>query len=434
MDSHPPPGELGLPAPAGGAPPHQPRILTDDALPSERKILFLLGAVQFVNILDFMMVMPLGPDFAKALDIAPDKLGLIGGSYTAAAAIAGLVGSRFLDRFDRRNALAVAMLGLVSATALGGLARGMASLMAARMMAGAFGGPATSLSLSILADVVPPQRRGKALGAVMGAFSAASVLGVPAGLWLAQVGSWRTPFLCVAALGLVVAGSAVAILPSLRLHLDPARRVEAPPSRKPLWARRTVLLSWTASLTVMLGNFALIPYLSPYIQFNLGYPRNRLGLLYMVGGTVSFVAMRAVGWLADKFGEVPIAAIGTGLLEIILLVGFVVVLPIPVPALFVGYMLSSSFRMVPMSSITSKVPLPWERAQFMSIQSAVQHLASASGAVLASTIIVSTSATAPIAGIPKVAAFNMVLAFFVPFLLWRVKAGLPVAAAPPRSP
>ncbi|HWU90815.1 MAG TPA: MFS transporter, partial [Kofleriaceae bacterium] len=80
---------------------------------SERRLVFLIGAVQFINTLDFMMVMPMGPDFAKALDIPSSKLGLIGGSYTLAAAVAGVIGALFLDRFDRRRVLAVAVAGLV---------------------------------------------------------------------------------------------------------------------------------------------------------------------------------------------------------------------------------------------------------------------------------------------------------------------------------
>src|SRR5262245_43552158 len=124
-------------------------------MPSERFIVFLVGAIQFVNVLDFMMVMPLGPDFARALGIPTAHLGIIGGSYTAAAAVSGIIAARFLDRFDRRSALAVAIFGLVAGTAAGALAQGMRSLVLARVVAGAFGGPATSIALSIIADVVP---------------------------------------------------------------------------------------------------------------------------------------------------------------------------------------------------------------------------------------------------------------------------------------
>src|SRR5262245_1290533 len=87
---------------------------------TESRAIALVGAVQFVNILDFMMVMPMGPDFARALDIPVSRIGWIGGSYTAAAAIAGVVGSMFLDRFDRRKALFTALIGLALGTAAGG--------------------------------------------------------------------------------------------------------------------------------------------------------------------------------------------------------------------------------------------------------------------------------------------------------------------------
>ena len=101
-----------------------PRATETPVPTSERFIVFLVGAVQFINILDFMMVMPLGPNYARALGISTAHIGLIAGSYTAAAALTGLVAARFLDRFDRRRALGVALFGLVTGTAAGALAQG----------------------------------------------------------------------------------------------------------------------------------------------------------------------------------------------------------------------------------------------------------------------------------------------------------------------
>src|SRR5687767_9672822 len=92
---------------------------------SERAIVFCIGAVQFINILDFMIVMPLGPDLAQALDIPLSRLGYVGGSYTAAACISGFAGAFFLDRFDRRRALTVSLAGLVLGTVAGAFARGL---------------------------------------------------------------------------------------------------------------------------------------------------------------------------------------------------------------------------------------------------------------------------------------------------------------------
>lgn len=160
---------------------------------SEAMILALVGAVQFINILDFMIVMPLGPDFAVALDIPKHDIPSIGGAYTAAGAAAGLLGSLFLDRFDRRNALVVCLVGLFIGTAAATWSTGLNSLMAARVLAGMFGGPASSLAMSIVSDVVPPERRGRAMGAVMGMFAAASVLGVPLTWNLRSASAGRVP-------------------------------------------------------------------------------------------------------------------------------------------------------------------------------------------------------------------------------------------------
>ena len=276
--------------------------------PSEGWTVFLVGAVQFINIWDFVMVMPLGPDFARALDIPLSHLGLLGGAYTAAAAIAGIAGSTFLDRFDRRPALAIAMTGLVLGTLAGGLAWSFPTLLAARFLAGAFGGPATSLSLSIIADVVPPERRGKAMGAVMGAFSVASVIGVPLSLQLSVWGGWRLPFLVVGGLGLVVTASVAASLPSLRAHLT--RRAESVAPRLPLF-RPLVLTSYAMTAVTMAGGFLVIPNISAYLLTNLGLPRNQLQWVYGIGGVVSFATLRGVGRLVDRLGSFRVGTVAS---------------------------------------------------------------------------------------------------------------------------
>src|SRR2546423_14242164 len=125
---------------------------------SERRVVFLVGAVQFINVLDFTMVMPLGPDFARALTIPASELGKIISGYGQAAAVAGFAGSFFLDRFDRRKVLAVAMFGLMLGTLAGGLARDLAGLTLARGIAGAFGGPPTSIAYALHADGLPEAR------------------------------------------------------------------------------------------------------------------------------------------------------------------------------------------------------------------------------------------------------------------------------------
>jgi predicted MFS family arabinose efflux permease len=388
----------------------------------ERSVVLLVAAVQFVNILDFMMVMPLGPDFADALGIPTSHIGYLGGAYTLSAAVAGIAGARLLDRFDRRNALGVCMLGLVIATAIGGFATGLYTLVGARLLAGAFGGPATSVALAIVADVVPAARRGKAVGTVMSAFSIASILGVPAGLRSAQWLGWRTPFFGVAALGLVVTVFVFWVMPPLRGHLSPT-------SGRPT-ARGELRFDWLMGATllntacVMLGVFSVIPNISAFLQKNLGYPRDQLDVLYFVGGLASFFSNRLVGVMVDRFGATRMVTAGTVMFGATLYFGFLNPLRVEhVIFLFPLLMLSATLRGVPLNTLASRVPGPDVRARFMSAQNAVQHIASALGAFGAS-VILSADDTGRLYGMAEVALFALALSLLVPFISAYIERGV----------
>lgn len=379
---------------------------------SEARLLLLVSAVQFVNILDFMMVMPLGPDFSAELGIPLSRMGWIGGAYTASAALSGLLAAQVLDRFDRRSALAVTLAGLVAGTACGAFAHGLYSLMAARVLAGAFGGPATALSLSIVADVVPPARRGRALGVVMGAFSVATVLGLPCALELARLGGWRSAFFAVAGLGTLVAGAALSLMPPLRLHM--AQQAGAAHSGG--GPRRVVVYALVCTFTVMIAAFSIIPNISAFAQGNLHFPREQLGLVYLAGGISSFVGVRLMGPVVDRLGAAVSSAIGTTSFVAIIACAFWAQWHVPVMLIYVTFMTSMAIRNVALGALSTRVPLAHERARFMSLQSVVQHAASSLGAVLSAQLLTERP-DHTLAGMPSVAALAMTLGLFLPLLL-----------------
>ncbi|MFE8601901.1 MFS transporter [Archangium violaceum] len=399
---------------------------------SERAVVFLIGAVQFVNILDFVMVMPLGPDFATGLGIATSHIGTIGAAYTAAGCVAGVAGSYFLDRFDRRKALAVAMLGLVVSTAAGGLATGLTSLLVARALAGLFGGPATSLSMSIIADLIPEERRGRAMGAVMGAFSVASVLGIPLALKLAGWAGWRMPFFAVAGLGLLLVAGAIFYLPPIRGHLELQRGPLV--SAKVLFTRTDVLLSYSMTSLLNLAGFIIIPNISGYVQHNLGYPREELELIYFVGGLVSFVTLRVAGKAVDLLGSFRVGTVGSMLFIGTLYIVFIhPPAGVPLVAIFACFFLSMGMRNVAYSTLTSRVPEKSIRARFMSFQSAVQHLGAAAGAFLSSQMLMDLPG-GQLGGMNQVVFVSMALTLMAPIMFFLVERQVlardRVAAAP----
>lgn len=332
--------------------------------------MLLVACVQFVNVLDFMMVMPLGPDFARDLNIPTSQLGVVTGSYTGAAAVAGLLGGMWFDRFDRRRIQLLAIFGLAAATALGALATDLRTLVAARMLAGLFGGPVTSLSLSAIADVVPDHRRGRAMGVVMSAFSLASIVGLPIGLELATLGSWRTPFFVVGALAAVAGAAAVTILP----EAPPTRDVQAR-STLALLGDGRIRLSLFTSGVLLVGHFAVVANLATWLQFNQGYPREDLSWLYLWGGLASLASLQVAGRLVDRAG--PVAATTLSTVVLVGVFGGAMLprySPIPMALVFVLLMGGASVRNVALNTLTSRVPSTAERGRFMSLQSTVQHL------------------------------------------------------------
>jgi predicted MFS family arabinose efflux permease len=277
----------------------------------------------------------------------------------------------------------------------------------------------------------------------MSAFSISSVLGLPAGLKLAQVGGWRAPFFAVAGLGLAIAASAIFLLPPMRGHLSATRASHV--TLRSLLSRSEVRLSYAMTAITMSSGFILIPNISAYVQQNLGFPRERLGLLYLFGGMVSFVSTNAVGRLVDRFGSFRVGSLGALLLAAVLFVGFASYQPgvglpfvpagqLPIYGLFIFFMLAMSFRNVSYNTLTSKVPTVAERARFMSIQSSVQNLFSFAGAFLPSLLLVELP-DHTLRGIPRIAWVSMGLSLALPFLLRAVESRLRrEPAAPVGSP
>ncbi|MCI0572895.1 MAG: MFS transporter [Myxococcaceae bacterium] len=423
--------------------------------PLERTVVLLIGAVQFVNILDFVMVAPLGPDFARALAIPESHLGWVVGAYSAAAALSGLVGAFFLDRFDRRKALAVSMAGLVLGTLAGGLATGFGTLLAARVLAGLFGGPATALCFSIVTDVVPPERRGRAMGTVMSAFSIASIVGMPFALRLALYGGWWMPFVGAGLLGAVVTAGAVFLLPPLTGHLQRGAGPEGLTGFTALLRRTDVQMAYALVAASMMGGFLVVPNISAYVQGNIGFPRSALDLLYLVGGIVSLLTLRTSGRMVDRYGSFRVGLVGAVVLLGALYFSFLrfdlvarvvpgwasalaaplvgatsgVQMVVPVLLVFMGFFLAMGMRNVAITTLTSKVPRGPERARFMSLQSFVQHVAMSLGGFAAS-VALAAKPGGGLLGMERVAVLSMALTVLAPPLMWALESRLRQAQTP----
>jgi len=354
----------------------------------EKILLYILATIQFTAIMDFMIMMPLGPQLMRLFDINPSQFGVAVSAYTFAAGFTGFVGAFFIDRFDRKTALTFNYIGFSIGTILCALAPSYELLVAARLVTGLFGGVLGAIVMSIVGDVVPEFRRATAMGIVMASFSVASVFGVPFGLYLANLAGWHMPFYFLGFMGLIISALIHKFVPSVNTHLSKER-----PSPiqvlKNVFGSTEQIRALIFMFIMVIGQFAVIPYISPYLVANVGFAESNLTYMYLLGGAATMFTSPLVGRLADKYGKPKIFTI-MALCSMIPL--FTTTHMPPVPA-WVVLLFSTLFfvfisgRMVPaMAMITATVP-PQHRGSFMSINSSAMQLGSGIAAFVSGLFI-----------------------------------------------
>ena len=337
-------------------------------------LLLTLAGIQFTHILDFMIMMPLGPQFTQLFGISDASFGLLVSAYTLAAGLSGLLAATYLDKFDRKKLMLVlyALFGL--ATLACGLAQDYPGLMLARVLAGVFGGVLSALTQTVVADVIPFERRGRAMAIVMTSFSVSTVAGVPAGLFLAAHLSWHAPFFGIAALVGLLCLAALVTLPPLRAHLTAGLRPSALAAIAQVLQDRNHLKTFAFSALLMFAGFTVIPFITIYLQTNVGWRTDQVFYVYLCGGVATLLSARLVGVLTDRRGKVALFRI-MAVLVIFPLIAITLTAGLPVWAVLIVstlFFICMSGRMIPGMAIISSCANPALRGTFMALNSAVQ--------------------------------------------------------------
>jgi len=402
----------------------------------ERLLLLTLAAIQFTTVLDFLIIMPLGPQFKLVFGLDPGQFGFLVASYGIAAGFSGLAAGFFLDRFDRKKALLWLYLGFTIGTLCCAFSPTYEILLASRFITGAFGGVVGAVILAIIGDVVPNERRGTAMGIVMSSFSISQILGVPIGLYLAGPTNWHMPFFALGGLGAVVLVVVGIITPSLKGHMMHAGD-EHPFERT--WAVMVEPDHQKAFLFMAMITFAgtmIFPYFASYMVANAGLKSEQLPWVYFFSGFCTLVSMNLVGRWADHSGKRYVFTISSLVMALPIL-AFTNLPKVPLAeALAVStiLMVCMTSRMVPAMAMMTAAVEPRNRGGFMSINSAVQQLSMGLGSVVGGKILGENSRGElthfPINGVVAIVC-SYICIYLAKFLKAPAKSNLPDKAAEP---
>lgn len=363
-------------------------------LRKEKLYVLILAAIQIAHIMDFVIMMPLGPRFMRVFNISPVEFSSLVSAYTFSAGIVGFFGALYADHFDRKKFLLFNFTGFIGGTFLCAISTSFGTLLVARIIAGAFGGVLNACVLSMVSDLIPFQRRGTAMGVVMSSFSVSSVIGIPIGLWIANTFDWHYTFYFICVVGLIFWIMSFMILPSVKVN-RPKSFVENLKKFRSVF-KKDYIEAFCLTSSLAFGIFHVIPFIAPYLVRNVGFKESNLPFMYLIGGIGTIITARIVGKMTDRIGGFKVFRF----LVIISILPILALTNMPPVASGIALVITTLFtmfgsaRFIPAMTMVSGVVKPEERGTFMSLENAGRQFASGLASQTAGLIIGSTASGA----------------------------------------
>ena len=363
---------------------------SDKFTPYQVLVIFLLAVTQFTVVLDFMVMSPLGDMLMKSMNLKTSQFGMAVSAYAFSAGISGLLTAGFADKFDRKKLLLFFYIGFIIGTLCCGLAHNYLMLIVARIITGLFGGVIGSISMAIVADLFPIQKRGRVMGFMQMGFGASQVLGIPISLYLANAWGWQSPFLMIVILATIVWILVVVKLKPVTKHLSEKTEQNAVMHLFNTISQRHYRIGFLSTAILSIGGFMMMPWSSAFSINNLHITQHQLPIVFMVSGVSSLLIMPIMGRLSDTIDKFKIFLFASIMMIVMVLI-YTNLTPVPFAVILllnILFMISMMSRMVPAMALTSGLPKMQDRGAFMSINASLQQMAGGVAAIVGGMIVV----------------------------------------------
>ncbi|WP_434594145.1 MFS transporter [Streptomyces sp. A5-4] len=264
-------------------------------------VLPVLAVGAFAIGTDTFVVAGVLPEVAGDLSASLADVGWVSTLFALTYAVLAPVLGALTGRLERRTVLVISLLVFALGNAASALAPGLGELLAARVATAAGAAlfiPAASASAAALSA---PERRGRAMAVVLGGLSAATVVGVPFGTWMAADLGWRATFWLLTGLGVLCAAAVAGGLPEVRLPAAPGLAARLAPVRD-----LRVLFTVLTTLLFMTGGYLALTYIGAVLAPVTGGDGTELALLLLVFGVPAVGGTLLGGRATDRWGATPV--------------------------------------------------------------------------------------------------------------------------------
>lgn len=243
-------------------------------------------------------MLPIGllTPIAHSLDQSVGHASLIISLPSLVAAITAPCVVLIFNRINRRKLFLLFMLLLLGSNLMAAMVTHLYWLLFARVLFGISMGGIWALAGSLAVRLAPPGHAGLATSIVFSGIAAASVLGVPLGVYLGDLFGWRLAFICVAALVGVVLALLYWSLPSLAVN-----ETNTLSSSLQLLKQRNVLIGLALTLLIVTGHFAAYTFIRPLLQSLAQFSDQYIGGLLLVYGLFGILGNFIAGYTIQKY-------------------------------------------------------------------------------------------------------------------------------------
>ncbi|MDQ0178062.1 MFS transporter [Bacillus chungangensis] len=272
---------------------------------TRKAALFVVAIAIFTDMLIYGLVVPILPGYASSLGVSQTAIGFLFSSYAITLFIATPIFGLLSDRIGRRGPMLWGLLGLAAATILFSIANSYILLIVARALQGVAAAVTWTAGLALLADLYPPEERGKAMGIALSGQAAGTLLGPTVGGWFYELGGYQAPFLFAAGLALFDG-----VLRLILLRDIPSSKSENYLSPfKVMRDRRLLIIAGVVIIGASVPS-VLEPTLPIHLQKHFNITPGYIGLLFAVPTLSYGLLAPVIGTFSIRIGHIKTIIIG----------------------------------------------------------------------------------------------------------------------------